>query len=232
MTSRETQAIIDYVVTAGLSHRVTAIVGTWKSVSNPCSPHAAGSLHCAEGTGGKGLAVDFGGAEPGTSLESIAQMKAIHAALMRVAPQLAELIYNGPGTTRAVKNGKIIDGLRIYGVEAWAAHRNHVHVAVHKGTFISWTEPIEPVLPARKKVFPLYSPPIQVEPIVADLACPTGGAWLLAASGAVYAFGGAPYLGGPNGKAYFEGRVAARLEPVDGKYTVVAESGEKYGPGF
>lgn len=85
---------------------------------------------------------------------------------------------------------------------------------------------------APKGVAPMHDPALDLEPIVADLACPTGGAWLLAASGAVYAFGGAPFLGAPNGKDYFRGRVAARLEAVNDAYCVVAESGEKYGPGF
>jgi hypothetical protein len=78
----------------------------------------------------------------------------------------------------------------------------------------------------------MYDPALMLEPIVADLACPTGGAWLLAKSGAVYAFGGAPYAGAPNGKDYFAGRTAARLNLVNGTYQVVATSGETYGPGF
>ena len=77
-----------------------------------------------------------------------------------------------------------------------------------------------------------YMPPLQLEPIVADLPCPTGGAWLLAASGAVYAFGGAPFLGGCNGKPYFDGRVAASFKAAGDKYSIVATSGEIYGPGF
>lgn len=81
-------------------------------------------------------------------------------------------------------------------------------------------------------VQPMYDPPLTLEPVVADLLCPTGGVWLLAASGAVYAFGGAPYLGAPNGKPYFSGRRAAQLRLVDSKYQVVATSGEAYGPGF
>ena len=87
-----------------------------------------------------------------------------------------------------------------------------------------WAEP--------KGVKPMYDPPLDLEPIVADLVCPTGGVWLLAGSGAVYAFGGAPYLGSPNGKNYFAGRTAAQLQLVDNKYRVVATSGEGYGPGF
>lgn len=78
----------------------------------------------------------------------------------------------------------------------------------------------------------MFDPPHVLEPIVAELVCPSGGVWLAAASGAVYAYGGAPYLGSPKGKEYFEGRKTARLQLVDNKYRVIAESGEGYGPGF
>jgi hypothetical protein len=145
MASREVQAVLDYIEATGIPCRVTAILGTWKSPENPCSPHTAKSAHCAEGTDGKGLAVDYGGAQPGTSLESLAQMAAVYAAFMKVAPQLAELIHSGPGITTAVKNGKIVVGLKVYGSTTWAAHRNHVHVAVHKGTFL--TPPVQPPAP-------------------------------------------------------------------------------------
>lgn len=79
------------------------------------------------------------------------------------------------------------------------------------------------------EVKPMFSPPLSV---CAELDCPTGGVWLLAPDGAVYAFGGAPYLGGCNGKPYFVGRTAAQLRLIDGKYQIVATSGEAYGPGF
>lgn len=76
--------------------------------------------------------------------------------------------------------------------------------------------------------------PVQFEPIVDQLNDPaTGGVFLLATSGAVYALMGAPYQGGANGKPYFQGRTAARLEfAADGRYAIVATSGERYGPGF
>lgn len=117
-------------------------------------------------------------------------------------------------------------------------HRDLVATACPGGELYSWL----PWLRGRVtqlltvgKVAPMYNPPHQLEPVVADLACPTGGAWLLAASGAVYAYGGAPYFGGTNGRPWFAGRQAARLElpTVDeaaaGKrYVVIAGSGERY----
>ncbi|HEV7534036.1 MAG TPA: CHAP domain-containing protein [Acidimicrobiia bacterium] len=75
--------------------------------------------------------------------------------------------------------------------------------------------------------------PYQFEPVVDELTLPTGGILLLATSGSVYALLGAPYQGGANGKDYFRGRTAARLELTsDGRYAIVATSGERYGPGF
>ena len=90
-----------------------------------------------------------------------------------------------------------------------------------------------PVLPARmgpeEKVKFMHDPPLVLEPIVASMAW-KGGGCLLAASGAVYAFGGAPYLGGANGQAFFKGRRAAQIEnrtDRDG-YVLIATSGERY----
>lgn len=77
-----------------------------------------------------------------------------------------------------------------------------------------------------------YDPPLALEPIVADLPAPNGGLWLLGRSGAIYALGGAPYLGGPNGKPYWGDRQAARLVPVSDRYAVISTAGESYGPGF
>ena len=98
-----------------------------------------------------------------------------------------------------------------------------------------------------KGVTPMYSPALALQPIVADLRCPAGGAWLLGADGSVYGFGGAPYFGGCNGKSYFAGHSAARLIASDdpalpadwnpgvrpaGKYVIQSTDGALYGPSF
>jgi len=217
--SRETESLIAFVKAKVPGAVVTATLGHYLTSANPCSPHSPGSLHCADATDGKGLAVDWGGDE--------AHQAAVFRALEPVADQLAELIHNGSGITRAVKNGQWVNPLVVYGTTVWAAHSNHVHSAVNKGTFLTVPAP-----PPTVKVAPMFSPPLVLEPLVAELSCPTGGVWLLAASGAVYAFGGAPFLGAPAGKPYFTGRRAAQLRLVESKYMVVAESGETYGPGY
>lgn len=77
----------------------------------------------------------------------------------------------------------------------------------------------------------MYDPALVLERIVASMPWKTGGSVLLAASGAVYAFDSDAFKGGANGKEYFKGRRAARLEPrtdgVEG-YVIVATSGERY----
>jgi len=100
---------------------------------------------------------------------------------------------------------------------------------------IDWLEAGAPE-PKRdtRKVLPAYDPPLTLEPIVDTLAAPEGGLWQLAASGAVYAWGGAPYFGGmnqPHLAHHFDGRSAARLLPRDdGRdgYVIIATSGESY----
>lgn len=67
--------------------------------------------------------------------------------------------------------------------------------------------------PPITKVKPMYSPALVLPPIAASCACPTGGCWLVADDGAVFAFGGAPYEGGANGQAYFKGKHAAEIRP-------------------
>lgn len=83
-------------------------------------------------------------------------------------------------------------------------------------------------------VMPDFSPAIVVEPVVSALACPSGGAWTLAASGAVDAWECA-YKGGANNQPYFAGRKAAKLvyanqqETAAGKtYTIIDTAGERY----
>lgn len=137
MSSREVQGIIDYANATGIPCRVTATLGRYVSRENPCDPHTATSLHCAEGTGGKGRAVDFGGAIPGTGAAAVKQMAALWEAFRPAAPRLTELFFNGPGITMVIKNGVWRPGLAALGPAGWATHRNHVHVSVPKGVFLT-----------------------------------------------------------------------------------------------
>lgn len=82
-----------------------------------------------------------------------------------------------------------------------------------------------------QKVTPMHTPPIALRAYVADCACPTGGAWVLADNGDVYAFGGAAYFGDPSGESYWSTRLPASIRPstVPGKaYDVIDTAGEVY----
>lgn len=86
-------------------------------------------------------------------------------------------------------------------------------------------------------VVPLYEPPLTLERVRYALESPDGGTWVLTEDGAVYGLAGARYYGGANGKPYFEGRRAFRLEYATDdrgrhRYVIVASSGERYGPNF
>lgn len=183
--SRECQSIIDYVEATGLLYRVTDINGPG---------HAGGSYHYADGTGAEGLAVDFGGVTPGVTNATTIQMGAIYRTFLDVASQLAELIYNGPGISVAVKDGKPVNGRAYYGPLVWGDHRDHVHVAVHRGTFLSHPAGTIP----GGSTMPTDDPnrPNSNAPITGITATPSGkGYWIVAADGGVFAFGDAPFLG-------------------------------------
>lgn len=183
--SQEAQALIDFVESCAIPYRVTDVNGPG---------HAKGSYHYAKGTGGTGLAVDFAGVTPGVTPVTVVQMADIYRALRTVAPQLAELIHNGPGTGMAVKNGRVMNGSSLYGPAVWDAHKNHVHVAVPKGTFL--TPLSHPLSTLEATVADNPDIPNAAAPVVAFQATPTGeGYWLVTADGAVYAFGDARYLG-------------------------------------
>jgi hypothetical protein len=119
--SRECQAIIDYVESSGLPYRVTDVDGPG---------HAKGSYHY------QGLAVDFAGVTPGVTPTTAAQMADIYRLFLLVGSQLAELIHSGAGIGEAIKNGRLVDGAAFFGPVTWPDHRDHVHVAVPRGTIL------------------------------------------------------------------------------------------------
>lgn len=99
-------------------------------------------------------------------------------------------------------------------------------------TFLNATGPTPP---PKDAVMPQYVPALALPPIIASCPDPHGGAWLLAASGALYAFGGARGVRGANGESWFAGRKAARLvapssaESANGKLvTIIDSTGHRY----
>ena len=193
-----------FMDSTGVAYRITSTTG---------DQHASTSWHY------KGLAADF--AEPRPSVMSPGLL-AIFTVWAQHTTKLNELIY--AGASFQVKNGRRVNSA-YYGPKVMANHRTHVHVAVKSG--FRWEPPV--ILPEpMKKVFPMYDPPLRLEPVVAELRAPEGGVWLLSERGSIYAFGGAPYKGDASDEQYFVERKAARLEPFNGGYTIVSESNERY----
>lgn len=145
MTSRENQAIADYLNAGGVKHAISATTN---------GTHAKGSYHERYGTGplglpSKGLATDaveyLGGGSDTAGLLNIWKV------FSRVENQFAELIYfDAP---YQIKNGKRV-GPEFYGTATMAIHHNHVHAAVERGVYIKWpySPPTPPKPPGPPKV--------------------------------------------------------------------------------
>lgn len=189
--SREAQSIIDYIESTGLPYRVTDVNGPG---------HAEGSYHYRAGTGGDGLAVDFAGTIPGVTPTTAKQMFDIWRALWLAAPQLAELIHSGEGISQAIKNGRPVDGRSFYGPVVWPDHRDHVHVAVERGTFLgALSHPLvtlEENMPDDPNTPNLFAEILGFYPVVNTTTGECTGYYVVAKDGELHAFGpGAQFFG-------------------------------------
>jgi hypothetical protein len=170
--SKEVESIIAYVASTGLPYRVTSTTG---------GKHAPSSRHFQDGTDGKGLAVDFAGPKPG----DMAAMLKIYRALLERADQLRELIYSGPGADVLVRRRLRVVPMT-YGREVLAAHRNHVHVSVDRGTFLQ---------PMKEAMVADDTNKMQA-PLLAFVPTPTGkGYWMVSVTGEVHSYGDAEFFG-------------------------------------
>lgn len=166
--------------------RVMARLMGWCVSSANSGGHSGTSYHFADGTDGKGLAVDLvDPSGPGWDSEALLT---INEQIIRYIPLtlIKELIYSGPGNI-CVKNGSVVPA-RYYGSTVMSRHHNHIHLAVAKG--FTYNSP-EALLPA--------DDPNRVNvnaPICGIAITPTNKGYLLVAmDGGVFAFGDAPYLG-------------------------------------
>ena len=79
------------------------------------------------------------------------------------------------------------------------AHRDHLHIEQTTEAAETYVGPALPPLPVgpHGRQTRDFDPPRQLRPHISEAACPTGGVWVLADNGDVYARQ-CPYYGGPN----------------------------------
>jgi hypothetical protein len=180
--SLEDQAIIAYLVKTGVPNRVTSTI---------TGDHAVGSYHFQDGTGGKGLAVDFAEALPSHDSPGLLR---IFAAFGPVESSLAEAIYYD--APYCIKNGKRVNGFSVYGRITMEEHRNHVHIAVPKGTMLVPITDPKPI--PGGPVMPDPAPPdyeVAWTPVSIAVTPSGKGYYILGDDGSIYSFGDAIYLG-------------------------------------
>ena len=166
--------------------RVMARLMGWCVFSASSGGHSGTSYHYADGTGGKGLAVDL--VDPdGPGYDSV-QLDLINSQIIQFIPipMIKELIYSAPDAIN-VHDGRIVRA-DYWPVSVRERHHNHNHLAVAKGFTYNAPEDFMPADDPNR---------INVNaPICGIAATPTGkGYWLVAADGGVFAFGDATYLG-------------------------------------
>lgn len=111
-------------VTAAL-RRLAGIAG-WAVMHTTDGGHTKTSYHYV------GRAVDLAAREgPGVDTT---RLLAIDEAVIQLVPlsMISELIYSGPDNV-CVQNGRIVNGMSVYGPDVMSRHHNHVHLAVVAG---------------------------------------------------------------------------------------------------
>lgn len=169
-------------VTAAL--RALAKVAGWCVVHTTDGVHAKASLHYV------GRAVDLASPSgPGTDTTALQK---INHQVLQLLPlsMISELIYAGPDAI-CVQNGKIVNGMSVYGPGVMAGHHNHVHLAVvptftYNGKVTVADDPNIPNLPDIQGFYPVINTTTGV----------CTGYYILAKDGELHAFGeGAKFYG-------------------------------------
>lgn len=172
--SPEDAALIGYVT---VPHVVTSTTG---------GQHAATSYHY------QGLAVDFAGPTPWNKPVVHPPLLAIWQEFMEVAGQLAELVYSGAPFW--VKNGKVLP-IATLPADLKAAHWNHVHVAVHKGTEVKHKVIVVPDPVPALPDYDINGAPVALTALFDSTGTCTG-YLIMGSDGGVFGFGpGARYFG-------------------------------------
>lgn len=165
--------------------RLADLMG-WAVTSTTNGAHSKTSHHYS------GRAVDLAAMSgPG---RNTSELLAINEGIVRVLPlsMITELIYSGPDNV-CVKDGRIIDGRRVYGPVVMSRHADHVHLAVidsftYNGT-LEESMADDPNLPNLPDIMGFY-------PVVNTATGVATGYYILAKDGQLHAFGpGAQFYG-------------------------------------
>lgn len=207
--SDEVHAILKYVLAmkaGGLDVVVTSTTDHPRLTSS-----GRVSRHVMEGTNGNGLGVDVRMRTRGLNTH-----RAVFDGLALVERQLHELIYaDAPWN---IKAGKRVPPYAVSG------HRDHNHLSVNRGTFITYPIP-------KPQPWKWETAMPKPDEFTSAAVCPTGGYWRQKADGSIFAHDGAPYLGAYNqdpglggNSRYFTSLVAT----PQGGYIQLANDGAWY----
>ncbi|MDQ1497696.1 MAG: hypothetical protein QOI86_1036 [Actinomycetota bacterium] len=108
---------------------VTAALRTLARVAGWCVTHTTDGVHAKASLHYSGRAVDLAArAGPGTDTSALL---AINHQVLQLLPlsMISELIYAGTDAI-CVNNGRIVNGMSVYGPQVMAEHHNHVHLGV------------------------------------------------------------------------------------------------------
>jgi hypothetical protein len=166
-------------------------IAGWCVTSTTGGSHADKSLHYVKATNGKGRAVDLASR---TGPGDVAGLLAINEQIIQLIPlsMISELIFAG-GV--CVKNGRIVDGTKVFGATVMAAHNNHNHLAVIEGFTYNGSQ--EVAVPDNNPDLPDIVGPVQFAIAGADQNGICQGYYIFShATGELHSFGpGAKFYG-------------------------------------
>lgn len=192
MTQRDTPVRSDESDEVRALRALAGIAG-WCVTSTTGGTHAVRSLHFAPATNGRGRAVDLASR---TGPGDIAGMMDINEQVIQLIPlsMISELIFAG-GV--CVKDGRIVEGAKVFGATTMAAHNNHVHLGVVEGFQYNGTEEVvEPMANANDPNLPDITGPVDLSVLFNSNGDCTGYFIFSHATGELHSFGpGAKFHG-------------------------------------
>lgn len=108
---------------------VTAALRRLAGIAGWCVTHTTDGVHAKASLHYSGRAVDLADrAGPGTDTTALQR---INEQVIQLVPlsMISELIFAGPDGI-CVQNGRIVNGMSVYGPAVMAEHHNHVHLGV------------------------------------------------------------------------------------------------------